>query len=67
MRWYPTVQWFDGAGFADLLRSMSLYRKLDPDVREPLLDAIAERIRTRLDDRAPRRYLCGLRIGQRAE
>jgi SAM-dependent methyltransferase len=67
VRWYPTVQWFDGNGFADLLRSTSLYRRLDPDVREPLLDAIAERIRTRMDDRAARRYLSVLRVGQRAE
>ncbi len=64
VRWYPTVQWFDGQGFADLLRSTSLYRKLDDEVREPLLDAIAERIRTRMDDRAPRRYLSVLRVGQ---
>lgn len=64
--WYPTVQWFDGEGFADLLRSTSLYRRLDRDVREPLLDAIAERIRTRLGDRASRRYLSVLRIGRRA-
>jgi SAM-dependent methyltransferase len=63
-RWYPTVQWFDGAGFTDLLRSTSLYRGLAEDVREPLLDAIAERIRTRMDDRAPRRYLTVLRVGQ---
>jgi SAM-dependent methyltransferase len=66
VRWYPTVQWFDGNGFADLLASTSLYRRLEPDVREPLLAAIAERIRTRMGDRAPRRYLCGLRVGQRA-
>jgi SAM-dependent methyltransferase len=66
VRWYPTVQWFDGRGFADLLRSTSLYRALDPDVREPLLGAIAERIRTRMGDRAPRRYLTVLRAGQRA-
>jgi SAM-dependent methyltransferase len=65
VRWYPTVQWFDGNGFADLLRTTSLYRRLDPSVREPLLDAIAERIRTRMDDRAPRRYLSGLRAGER--
>jgi SAM-dependent methyltransferase len=65
VRWYPTVQWFDGAGFADLLRSTSLYRRLDPDVREPLLDAVAERIRTRMNDRAARRYLSALRVGQR--
>jgi SAM-dependent methyltransferase len=67
VRWYPTVQWFDGAGFADLLRSVSIYRKLGRDVREPLLDAIAERIRTRLGDRVPRRYLSVLRVGQRAD
>jgi SAM-dependent methyltransferase len=66
-RWYPTVQWFDGAGFADLLRSLSMYRRLPSDVREPLFDAIAERIRTRLGDRVSRRYLSVLRVGQRAE
>jgi SAM-dependent methyltransferase len=66
VRWYPVVQWFDGAGFADLLRSTSIYRRLDPDVREPLLDDIAERIRTQMGDRVPRRYLGVLRVGQRA-
>jgi SAM-dependent methyltransferase len=66
VHWYPTVQWFDGAGFADLLRSTSLYRKLAPDVREPLADAVAERIRTRMGDRVSRRYLSVLRAGQRA-
>jgi SAM-dependent methyltransferase len=67
VRWYPTVQWFNGDGFADHLRSLSLYRRLDRDVREPLLDAIAERIRTRMGDRASRRYLSVLRVGQRAK
>ena len=67
VRWYPLLQWFDGAGFADLLRSQSLYRKLDADVREPLLDAIADRIRSRLGDRAPRRYLSMLRAGRRRD
>ncbi|MFE2581803.1 class I SAM-dependent methyltransferase [Streptomyces sp. NPDC059378] len=66
VRWYPTVQWFDGEGFADHLRSTSLYRRLDRDVREPLLDAVAERIRTRMGDRAARRYLSVLRVGRRA-
>ena len=66
VRWYPTVQWFNGDGFADLLRSTSMYRSLDRDVREPLLDAIAERVRTRMGDRAARRYLSVLRAGQRA-
>jgi hypothetical protein len=67
VRWYPAVQWFDGEGFADLLRSTSLYRRLDRAVREPLLDAIAERTRTRMGDRASRRYLSVLRGGQRVE
>jgi SAM-dependent methyltransferase len=66
VRWYPTVQWFDGAGFADLLRSLSLYRTLAEDVRESLLEAVAERIRTHLGDRVSRRYLSVLRVGQRA-
>jgi SAM-dependent methyltransferase len=66
VRWYPHVQWFDGAGFADHLRSTSLYRRLARDVREPLLDAVAERIRTRMGDRVPRRYLTVLRLGPRA-
>jgi SAM-dependent methyltransferase len=67
VRWYPTVQWFTGDGFADLLASTSLYRGLDRDVREPLLAGIAERIRTRMGDRAQRRYLSVLRVGQRVE
>jgi len=66
VRWYPTVQWLDGDGFADLLRSTSLYRRLGRDAREPLLDAVAERIRTRMGDRAARRHLSVLRLGQRA-
>ncbi len=67
VRWCPVVQWFDGNGFADLLRSQSIYRRLDPDVREPLLVAIAERIRTGMDDRAARRYLAVLRVGRRVD
>ena len=67
VRWYPTVQWFDGNGFADLLRATSIYRRLDRYVREPLLQAMAERIRTRMGDRASRRYLSVLRVGQRAD
>ena len=67
VRWYPTVQWFDGAGYADHLRSLSIYRGLDRDVREPLLEAVAERIRTRLGDRVARRYLTALRVGRPAQ
>jgi SAM-dependent methyltransferase len=67
VRWYELVQWFDGDGFADLLRSTSPYRILDRGVREPLLDAVAERIRTQMGDRASRRYLSVLRIGQPTE
>lgn len=59
------MQFFDAEGFADLLRTMSPYRRLDYDVREPLLDAIAERIRTQLGDRVSRRYLSVLRAGRR--
>lgn len=66
-RWYPTVQWLDSAGFVDLLRTTSLYRRIDADVREPLLDAIAERIRTRLGDGVSRRYVSVLRVGHRAD
>lgn len=67
VRWYPAVQWFDGDGFADLLRSTSLYRRLDSDVRDALLAATAERIRTSMGDRVSRRYLSVLRAGQRAQ
>jgi SAM-dependent methyltransferase len=65
VRWYPWVQWFDGEGFADLLRSTSVYRQLDAAVREPLLDSIADRIRSRMGDRVPRRHLGVLRVGER--
>lgn len=67
VRWYPAVQWLDGDGVADLLRSNSIYRRLDETVRERLLDSIAERIRTQFDDRVPRRYLSVLRVGQRSD
>ena len=67
VRWYPTVQRFDGAGFADLLRTTSLYRSLEPDVRDALLDAVAERIRTRMGDHVARRYLSVLIAGQRVD
>ena len=67
VRWYPLVQWFDGAGFADLLRSTSPYRRLEANVREPLLNAVAERIETHMGDRVPRRYLAVLRLGQRVD
>jgi len=64
VRWYPQVKWFDGEGMVDHLRSMSPYRRLDESTREPLLAAIADRIRTQLDDRIGRHYLSVLRIGQ---
>lgn len=65
VRWYPAVQWFDGAGIADHLRSLSPYRRLSNEIREPLLDAIAQRVQTRLGDRIGRHYLALLRMGQR--
>ncbi len=67
VRWYPMVQWLDGTGFADLLRSTSLYRRLDEPVREPLLEAIAEHIRSEMGDQLARRYLGVLRVGQRVD
>jgi SAM-dependent methyltransferase len=66
VRWYPTAQHFDGEGFANHLRTLSMYRRLDVSVREPLLDAIAQRIRTDLGDHVTRSYLTVLRAGQRA-
>jgi hypothetical protein len=36
-------------------------------VREPLLDAIAERIRMQMGDHVARRYLSVLRAGQRID
>src|SRR3954469_8805397 len=65
VRWYPTSQVLDGTRFADLLRSTSPYLRLNTEVRERLLDGVAERIRTRMGDRAVRRYLTVLRVGQR--
>ena len=67
VRWYSTVQWFDSRGFADLLRTTSIYRKLPPDVREALLEAVSDRIRTRMGDKVQRRYLTVLRAGQRRD
>ena len=66
VRWHPTTQWFDGDGFADLLRSLSTYRRLHPDVRERLLAAIAARIKTDMGDWVSRQYLSVLRVGQPA-
>jgi SAM-dependent methyltransferase len=66
VRWYPTVQVFDSNGFADLLRTTSIYRRLETSTRESLLDAIAERIRTAMGDRVTRRHLTVMRIGPRA-
>jgi hypothetical protein len=40
------------------------WRRLDAGVREPLPNAVAERIRTRMGERASRRYLSVLRVGQ---
>jgi hypothetical protein len=67
VRWYPQTQHVDARGFVELLRTTSLYGSLAADVREPLLRAIEERIRTRLDDRAQRSYLVGVRAAPRAD
>lgn len=67
VRWYEVVQELDGEGFVDMLRTQSLYRQLPSSQREPLLDAIADRIRTEMGDRAVRRYLGVLRAARRRE
>ncbi len=67
VRWYPMEQHFNGVGFSNLLRTLSPYLRLDPSVREPLLTAIAERIRTDFGDHGTRRYLSVLRVGQRRD
>jgi SAM-dependent methyltransferase len=67
VRWYPLEQWLDSQGFADLLRTTSIYRSLNHQVREHLLDEVADRIRTRMGDRALRRYVSVLRVGQRSD
>ena len=64
VRFYAMVQHFDAGGFADHLRTLSMYRRLDAEVREPLLESIAERIRTHMHDQATRRYLAVMRFGQ---
>lgn len=51
---------------ADHLRSLSPYRRLDESEREPLLEAITDHIRTRMNDQISRHYLSVLRIGKRA-
>ena len=65
LRWYPQVQHFDAHGYAEHLRTTSLYGSLTADVREPLLSAIERRIRVRMGDHATRRYIVSARIAQR--
>lgn len=67
VRWYPRAQRLDGDSLADLLRTNSPYRALGPAVCEPLLGAIAGRVRERMGDSVIRRYLSVLRVGQRRD
>lgn len=67
LRWYRQTQWLDASGFVDLLRTTSLYGNLPVNVREPLLEGIETRIRSRLDDRARRDYLVNLRLARRID
>jgi SAM-dependent methyltransferase len=64
VRWHRQAQHLDARGFVELLRTTSLYGGLPADVREPLLHAIEERIRTRMGDRAQRSYLIGVRAAR---
>lgn len=67
LRWYRQTQWLDARGFVDLLRTTSLYGNLPVSVREPLLEGIETRIRSRLGDRARRDYLVNLRLARRID
>jgi SAM-dependent methyltransferase len=64
LRWYRQVQHFDATGYVGHLRTTSLYASLGAEVREPLLSAIEQRIRDRMDNKATRRYLVSARLAQ---
>ncbi len=64
LRWYRQVQHFDAHGYVEHLRTTSLYESLGAEVREPLLSAIEQRIRDRMDNKATRRYLISARLAQ---
>lgn len=65
IRWYQHEQWFDSKEYIEHVSTSSMYANLAAQVREPLLDAVAERIRTSMDDKVARRYLVALRLAQR--
>jgi hypothetical protein len=64
--WISGRDYFDARGYVELMRTMSVYGMLDPDAREPLLGAMEEHIRERMDDEATRRYLVAVRMAQRS-
>ena len=64
---YPNLQMLDGSGAAELCGSTSIYRSFDPGVRDLLLCASAERVRTALGNRVARRYLSVFRVGRRTD
>jgi SAM-dependent methyltransferase len=66
VRWFRQVQHLDARGYVELKRTMSVYGTLDPDTREPLLGAMEDHIRERMDDEATRRYLIAVRTAQRS-
>jgi SAM-dependent methyltransferase len=65
LSWYRQVQHFDAAGYVEHLRTTSLYGSLNNDIREPLLLAIEQRIRERMNNQATRRYLISVRLAQK--
>jgi SAM-dependent methyltransferase len=65
LRWYRQVQHFDAHGYVEHLRTTSVYGSLAAEVREPLLSAVEQRIRDRMDNNATRRYLISARLAQR--
>jgi SAM-dependent methyltransferase len=64
LRWRRQVQHFDAHGYVEYLRTTSLYGSLKAEAREPLLSAIEQRIRDRMDNHATRGYLISARLAQ---
>jgi SAM-dependent methyltransferase len=65
LSWHRQVQHFDAHGYVEHLRTTSLYGSLNADVRGPLLLAIEQRIRERMENHATRRYLISVRLAEK--
>lgn len=67
IRWYEWTQSYDTAGAVGLLSTYSVYLRVPPERRAPLLDGIAEIVRTRFGGTVTRRYLAVLAVATRRE